>query len=67
MSNARREYDPLDHANPMVFGGEPVRFEPKAKRSAQMDRQAPKPTPLLQNGSRELNPPQGFVIGAARS
>jgi tetratricopeptide (TPR) repeat protein len=57
----RGEYEAVDHANPLVFGGEPVRFEPMAGRSGQMDRQGPKPTQLLPHPSRELDPPHGFV------
>jgi tetratricopeptide (TPR) repeat protein len=55
------EYGPVDWATPMVFGVEPVRVEPGARRSAQMDRRGPRPQPLLPSGSRELDPPRGFV------
>jgi tetratricopeptide (TPR) repeat protein len=55
------EYGAVDHANPLVFGEEQVELAPKATRSAQMDRQAPRPQPLLQSGSKELDPPHGFV------
>jgi hypothetical protein len=57
----KAEYDAVDHANPLVFGSEPVRIEPRARKSAQMERRKPKPQPLLPNGSRELDPPHGFV------
>jgi hypothetical protein len=56
LSMARRElvedaaraadYLPTDHALPIVFGGASLRFAPRARRSAQMDRRAPKPQPL---------------------
>jgi tetratricopeptide (TPR) repeat protein len=55
------EYGPVDWATPMVFGVEPVRVEPGARRSAQMDRRGPRPQPLLPSGSRELDLPRGFV------
>jgi tetratricopeptide (TPR) repeat protein len=55
------EYAPLDHASPLVFGGDSVRIEPAARRSAQMDRRAPRPQPLLQSGGKDLDPPYGFV------
>jgi tetratricopeptide (TPR) repeat protein len=57
----RGEYEAVDHASPLVFGGEPVRFEPHEERSAQKDKERPKPQPLLQGGSKELDPPHGFV------
>jgi len=41
---------------PLVLGSEPVRIEPRAKKSAQMEKRGPKPQPLLQNGSKELDP-----------
>lgn len=54
------EYHPVDHATPLLFGAGLVRLEPQARPSAQMSRRAPKPQPLLP-GSRDLDPPQGFV------
>jgi tetratricopeptide (TPR) repeat protein len=57
----RAQYDAVDHATPLVLGAESVRIEPRAARSPQMDRQKPRPQPLLTSGSRELDPPYGFV------
>jgi tetratricopeptide (TPR) repeat protein len=55
------EYGPADGVAPLVFGAALVRVEPREKRSAQMDRRGPRPQPLLPSGSRELDPPRGFV------
>jgi tetratricopeptide (TPR) repeat protein len=57
----RAQYDAVDHATPLVFGGESVRVLAEARRSAQMERHKPRPQPLLQSGSKELDPPHGFV------
>ena len=51
----------MDHATPLVLGAEAVRFAAEKRRSAQMDRQGPRPHPILPSGSRELDRPQGFV------
>ncbi len=61
LERRRADYQPLDHANPVVLGADPVRFAPEAAASAQMKRRAPRPQPLLQNGSHELDAPRGFV------
>ena len=45
----------------MVLGAEAVRFAAEKRRSGQMDRQGPRPQPILLSGSRELDRPQGFV------
>jgi hypothetical protein len=55
------EYHAVDHATPLVLGAEAVRFAAEKKRSAQMDRHKPRPQPLLLSGSREMDPPLGFV------
>jgi tetratricopeptide (TPR) repeat protein len=55
------EYHPVDHATPLVLGAEAVRFAAEKKASGQMARQKPKPQPVLLSGSRELDPPRGFV------
>jgi hypothetical protein len=55
------EYEAVDHATPVVLGAEAVRFAAEKTRSGQMDRQKPKPQPVLLSGSRELDPPFGFV------
>jgi hypothetical protein len=57
----KAEYNAVDHANPLVLGSEPVRIEPRARKSAQTDRRRPKPQPLLSGGSRDLDLPHGFV------
>jgi hypothetical protein len=59
--DARRagEYMDVDHATPLVFGSEPVRLVPTNKRSAQVERRAPKPQPLV--AGQELDKPRGFV------
>src|SRR6185437_4844811 len=57
----REEYHPVDHATPVVLGAEAVRFATQKRRSGQMDRQGPRPQPILPSGSRELDRPQGFV------
>ena len=60
--DARRgELEAVDQATPLVLGAEGVRFAPEEKRSRQVDRRAPRPQPLLTSGSRELDPPWGFV------
>lgn len=56
-----KEHFAVDHATPLVFGADPIKLVPKARRSAQMSRQEPKPQPLLASESRELAPPHGFV------
>jgi hypothetical protein len=53
--------DPVDHATPLLFGADPVRFEPAQRRSPELDRARPRPQPLLRGMSRELDPPEGFV------
>lgn len=53
------EYSAVDHATPLVFGGEGVRFVPGKRRSGQVERRVPKPQPLL--AGRELDKPHGFV------
>jgi tetratricopeptide (TPR) repeat protein len=57
----KNEYDPVDHATPVVLGAEAVRFAPEKTHSVQMDRQKPRPQPLLTSGNKELDPPHGFV------
>jgi tetratricopeptide (TPR) repeat protein len=57
----KAEYEAVDHATPMVLGAEAVKFAVEKTLSAQMDRHKPKPQPLLLSGSRELDPPLGFV------
>jgi hypothetical protein len=51
------DYQPADHAMPIVFGNATVRFEPRARRSAQMNRKAPKPQPL----PSALEKPSAFI------
>ncbi len=55
------EYEAVDHATPVVLGAEAVKLAAEKKRSGQMDRQRPRPQPVLLSGSRELDPPFGFV------
>ena len=55
------EHHAVDHATPIVLGAESIRFTSRARRSAQMDRREPKPQPLLPSGSKDLDPPRGFV------
>jgi hypothetical protein len=57
----KEEYDAVDHATPVMLGAEAVRFATEKRQSGQMDRQKPKPRPVLLSGSRELDPPFGFV------
>jgi tetratricopeptide (TPR) repeat protein len=55
------EYEAVDHATPLVLGSARVRVVPESKASAQMDRRGPRPQPLLPSGSKELDPPHGFM------
>ncbi len=55
------EYHPADHVTPVMFGHEAVRVAAEKKTSRQMERREPRPKPLLMNGSKELDPPWGFV------
>lgn len=55
------QYHPADHADPVLFGADPVVLVPASGRSAQMDRQRPRPQPLLSETNRDLDPPRGFV------
>jgi len=57
----QRGYDAADGVTPLLFGAEPLRFEPAMKRSPQLDRARPQPQPLLRGGARDLDPPGGFV------
>lgn len=51
----------VDPATPLIFGAEPVCFEPAPKRSPALDAARPRPQPLLRGMSRELDPADGFV------
>ena len=53
--------DPLDQAAPLLLGAARVQVSPAARRSAQADRREPAPHPLLEDGSKELDPLPGFV------
>ena len=57
----QRGYGAADLVTPLLFGAEPLRFEPAAKRSPQLDRARPRPQPLLKGGDRALDSPEGFV------
>ncbi|MCP4697967.1 MAG: CHAT domain-containing protein [Gammaproteobacteria bacterium] len=54
------EHEPTDHATPLLFGRSRVQLHPRAGRSPQLNKRRPQPQPLLP-GSRELDPPFGFV------
>ncbi|HEX3763027.1 MAG TPA: S8 family serine peptidase, partial [Kofleriaceae bacterium] len=55
------ESHPVDHETPVVFGGPPLRLAAHRRRSPQLDRRRPRPYPLLASGSKDLDPPDGFV------
>jgi tetratricopeptide (TPR) repeat protein len=55
------EFHAVDHATPLVFGRHPLRLQPPAGRSPQVDRRRPRPQPLLTGGRPDLDPHPGFV------
>ncbi|WP_197041277.1 CHAT domain-containing protein [Chondromyces apiculatus] len=53
--------DLMDQSAPILFGARPVTIVAEAHRSALADRSEPKPQPLLESGSKDLDPSPGFV------
>ncbi len=54
-------HKPVDHANSVVFGQSGRPAEPARRRSAQMNTLRPRPQPVLDGGSQELERREMFV------